>query len=420
MPPGLRSTQEIGSVTAAYQPPLATMMEKTTMSQFGYAPDSLPFVETVSPHLRKNILEGKEVNLASLLIPQYSGPSPMFTSSGEKYDKPDPKLNRNLSITEFMQAFGTYKNIMCEGYPNRRVELDLYERDIIEMATKYKDSRFYEYHKQFSAKAAAHLIYNNIKVDWSPRDSKLYCNIFASHQAITCALCSSVSHSTGFCPKSLDNTLSLSTRFSYEKGGDNLNRTKTSYQGQEICNHFNKERSCFRINCKYAHLCLTCKKEHSQSRCPLANSPERPKEVNLPLIPINIDKLDNYLADHPDKNFVSYLINGLTQRFDTGLKSLPSSSLECQNLLSARTQKGIVAELIQSEVNKGFISGPYEKLPFSIYRVNPLGIAESKYSGKKRLIFDLSAPDNDVNHASLNDLIQKEEFSLNYVTMTMQ
>ena len=74
-------------------------------------------------------------------------------------------------------------------------------------------------------------------------------------------------------------------------------------------------------------------------------------------------------------------------------------------------------ELIQSEVNKGFISGPYEKLPFSVYRVNPLGIAESKYSGKKRLIVDLSAPHNDVNHASLNDLIQKEEFSLNNVTI---
>ena len=51
-----------------------------------------------------------------------------------------------------------------------------------------------------------------------------------------------------------------------------LNRTKTLYQGQEICNHFNKERGCFRINCKYAHLCLTCKKEHSQSRCPLAKN----------------------------------------------------------------------------------------------------------------------------------------------------
>ena len=41
---------------------------------------------------------------------------------------------------------------------------------------------------------------------------------------------------------------------------------------------------------------------------------------------------------------------------------------------------------------------------FSIYRVNPLGIAESKYLGKKRLIVDLSAPHNDDNHSSYVDM----------------
>ena len=38
MPPGLRSSQEISSVIAAYQPPLASMIEKPAVSQFGYAP----------------------------------------------------------------------------------------------------------------------------------------------------------------------------------------------------------------------------------------------------------------------------------------------------------------------------------------------------------------------------------------------
>ena len=33
---GLRSSQEISSVTAAYWPPLASVMEKTAKSQFGY------------------------------------------------------------------------------------------------------------------------------------------------------------------------------------------------------------------------------------------------------------------------------------------------------------------------------------------------------------------------------------------------
>ena len=46
-----------------------------------------------------------------------------------------------------------------------------------------------------------------------------------------------------------------------------------------------------------------------------------------------------------------------------------------------------------------------------------VGIAVGNYSGKARLIVDMSAPhDNDI-HPSLNELINKEEFSLSYVTI---
>ena len=44
-------------------------------------------------------------------------------------------------------------------------------------------------------------------------------------------------------------------------------------------------------------------------------------------------------------------------------------------------------------------------------------MAESKYSKKKRLIVDMSAPHNNVENSSLNDLIDKDQFSLNYVTI---
>ena len=68
-----------------------------------------------------------------------------------------------------MQAFVIYKNVMCEAYPSRLKELDLYERDIVDMGTSYGGKGFYEYHKQFSSKAAAYLKYYNTKVDWSLR-----------------------------------------------------------------------------------------------------------------------------------------------------------------------------------------------------------------------------------------------------------
>lgn len=49
--------------------------------------------------------------------------------------------------------------------------------------------------------------------------------------------------------------------------------------------------------------------------------------------------------------------------------------------------------------------------------VSSLGNAERKYSKKKRLIVDLSAPHNNENHPSINDLIDKNECSLSYVSI---
>ncbi|RXN02889.1 poly [Labeo rohita] len=54
--------------------------------------------------------------------------------------------------------------------------------------------------------------------------------------------------------------------------------------------------------------------------------------------------------------------------------------------------------------------------PFSVpptYRVSPVGVATRKFSGKKRLIIDLSFPHNSP-FPSINSLILLEEFSLDY------
>ena len=132
---------------------------------------------------------------------------------------------------------------------------------------------------------------------------------------------------------------------------------------------------------------------------------------------IKVDLLEELLHNHPDREFVSYLINGCRNGFDTGIKDLPSTNFICKNLLSARTQSDVARNLVQSELRKGFLIGPFETIPWQNYRINPIGIAEGKYSKKKRLIVDLSAPHNDSENHSLNDLINKEEFSLQYVTL---
>jgi hypothetical protein len=90
-------------------------------------------------------------------------------------------------------------------------------------------------------------------------------------------------------------------------------------------------------------------------------------------------------------------------------------TFECRNNFSARSQPAIVKDLIDKECEKGFLSGPYKIPPFKKYRVSPLGLAEWKYSKKKRLILDLSAPHDTYDISSINDLICKEECSLTYV-----
>lgn len=65
--------------------------------------------------------------------------------------------------------------------------------------------------------------------------------------------------------------------------------------------------------------------------------------------------------------------------------------------------------LLQSELEKGFVIGPFSTLPFRVWRVNPLGLVKGKFSNKLQLIYDLSAP-HCPHVPSLNSLIPSEEF----------
>lgn len=123
------------------------------------------------------------------------------------------------------------------------------------------------------------------------------------------------------------------------------------------------------------------------------------------------------LKGHADKTFVNYLLDGFQNGFDTGLTQLPEHSFECNNLLSAQRNPVSTSELIDTELNRGYLIGPFDSIPYKKYRISPVGLAVGKYSGKKRLIVDLSAPHENQLHPSLNELINKEDFSLTYVTI---
>ena len=64
---------------------------------------------------------------------------------------------------------------------------------------------------------------------------------------------------------------------------------------------------------------------------------------------------------------------------------------------------------------KGYITGPFKTPLFDWYRTSHLGPAERKCSDKKRLILDLSAPYDNEEIFSINEVINKEDYCLSYV-----
>ncbi|CAC5423664.1 unnamed protein product [Mytilus coruscus] len=108
------------------------------VNRTGVRSDDFPNVDIVSTALQKQIIQGKDINLDSLLISSFESPqSHTILADGMEINvgnKPDPRLNRQLTIQEFIKAFGKFKRVMTSAFPGRRFELNAYEEDIIEIS----------------------------------------------------------------------------------------------------------------------------------------------------------------------------------------------------------------------------------------------------------------------------------------------
>lgn len=232
--------------TVSVNPPSQTSMPdvwKRNLTADGLPPDMLPHIDVVSQSLRKSIVEGKDVNLSTLLIPGYDNESPD--------GRTDRRLCDPLTLAEFIMAYGKYKRIMCDHFPRRQKELDLYEGNLIRISNLYGQQAFNDYHKMFSAKSAETIRMANTKLDWSFLDQELYAVVTAGRKAKTCDLCGSVTHGTNQCPKS---------RYQRREEGSGQ---------KEPCRNFNGQ-GCTWKSCRYSHRCSQCKSgKHGATECPL-------------------------------------------------------------------------------------------------------------------------------------------------------
>ena len=87
-----------------------------------------------------------------------------------------------------------------------------------------------------------------------------------------------------------------------------------------------------------------------------------------------------------------------------------SRSYEFPNLLSTRQQPQVVDRKLAKELEAHRFGGPFDTLPFLIFRVSPLGIVPKKTPGEFRLIHHLSYPMGE----SVNAGISSEHSSVQY------
>ncbi len=408
-------------------PPAAynTLLQaKPQYSLFTATPMPVPSnaIATEPPQVAHNIgaqiLAGADIDLSSLL-------SLLPTSdSNRQIDCGDfsVTLKKNLYtlISRIIHSVQSIHRDHMLSFPHRRHELNDYLAIIAELALSYGGGHFFTYHKLFSAKCAVRVAQWNQCPYWGALDLDLHSRVFLGCRNIACAVCRSVAHSTSNCPRinpsatpCPEPTSAKSTSYVPRPAtvpySDHETTAPYAADNRQPCFSFNN-RKCGRPWCRYLHICSFCGGAHARVVC------SKLRIIffkNYLSTPVNIPRLATELTHHPDREFREYLLLGLSQGFNPGIECALSQNHICNNLQSAHADPDTVNDLIAKEVKAGFMIGPFDEPPFKVFRISPIGLATRKFSGKKRLIIDLSSPHNSTI-PSINSLIPLDEFSLRY------
>lgn len=192
----------------------------------------------------------------------------------------------------------------------------------------------------FANQAAGRIQQFNQGTYWGTLDSELYCRIFAARTSLSCELCGAPSHPATAC--------TVTAPLPRSRPSSSCNTTVFNRLSDQLVQHLST--------------------------------------------PVQVNVLATVLQNHPDRQLVHFLIDGFTHSFHPGMTVLPDISHICHNLQSALAEPHTVETLLAKDVKEGLMIGLFDIPPFPLFRISPIGVATRKYSGKKRLIMDLSSP----------------------------
>ena len=124
--------------------------------------------------------------------------------------------------------------------------------------------------------------------------------------------------------------------------------------------------------------------------------------------------LNYYLTDHPDRNLVSWCVNGFRDGFTLGLTGMPMLWPDPPNSKKVLEDPEITWNLIKEEIHNGFVLGPFKSKPINNLFCVPINIVEKDTSsGHYRLIQDFSYPWHDATKG-INAMVPKENKQVLY------
>ena len=131
--------------------------------------------------------------------------------------------------------------------------------------------------------------------------------------------------------------------------------------------------------------------------------------------PMSARVWEEHLADHPDRAYCKYLVEGLRDGFRIGFRH---GEVACRsassNMQSANAHPEVVSDFLSSELRAGRVYGPVGPDLVPSVHVNRFGLVPKGHgTGQWRLIVDLSFPKG----GSVNDGIEPEVCTVRYTSV---
>ena len=113
----------------------------------------------------------------------------------------------------------------------------------------------------------------------------------------------------------------------------------------------------------------------------------------LAVSPLNVAQFTLDLAEHPDRQAVNYVLEGLEHGFRLGFQPARRLRGAKRNKPSAFQNPHIIDEYLANEVARSRVAGPFASIPLPNLHVSSFGVIPKKgQPAKWHLIVDLSSP----------------------------